>query len=231
MGVQHPTNVWPGLLRLRAAYVNRHGLRDYKLSGRSLMRLVLACPDKAVVDEVRRRSATAMGRISRWRAGLFDDLLKMFGQRGFVALVGIPYHVTDEGRADMAALHAQPERHGDRPGPDGCGLRDHANPDRTSVPGGPDAAAAVSGPGHEVEPGPPHRPPAIPPPGTTCRPPAQGRARLLQLARERAEELSARSPGALPGRGRPSLGLSSTTAPMRAELNRITALISEVESG
>ena len=70
MGIQHPTNVSPGLLRLRAAYVNKHRVRDYKLSGRSLMRLVLSrCPTRPWSTRSANGSRSTTRPTCAWRAG------------------------------------------------------------------------------------------------------------------------------------------------------------------
>jgi hypothetical protein len=106
MGIQSSTNNSPDLLRMRAAYVDRHKLRDFRLSGRSLMRLVRSrCVDKAVVDEIRARFTISCGTDLQMESRTWDHL-EMFGHKGaLVALIAHPYHITDEGREDMALLH------------------------------------------------------------------------------------------------------------------------------
>jgi hypothetical protein len=56
MGVQSSTNNSPALARMRAAFMARHKLRDYKLSGRSLVRMARSAgADAATVAAIRRR--------------------------------------------------------------------------------------------------------------------------------------------------------------------------------
>src|SRR4051812_26262879 len=106
MPIKHSTANSAALAARRTAYVARHKLRDFKLSGRSLMRLVLSrCSNRAVVDEVRTRFTISYGTALRMESRTWDPL-EMFGHKGpRVALVAHPYHVPDEGREDMALLH------------------------------------------------------------------------------------------------------------------------------
>src|SRR3954470_12156627 len=106
--IQPPTAAAAALAARRAAYVGRHRLKVFKLSGRSLMRLVRSrCCDQAVIDLIRKRFTLAgsYGTDLKMESRTFDHL-EMFGHRGqLVALVAHPYHVTEAGLEDMALLH------------------------------------------------------------------------------------------------------------------------------
>jgi hypothetical protein len=233
MGIQHSTATDAALARMRAAYVDRYKLRDFRLSGRSLMRLVRSrCADKPLVDEIRTRFTHHNGCDIQMDSRTWDHL-EMFGYEGaLVSLVAHPYHVTDVGREDMALLHR-------------AGLN--------VIEGGTDESwYGLSTTQIRVE----HPwlagrmlpPPKAPVKGTATVPlnpaPSPGRLpgespydarlrraapRLLELARERAAELAA-AIRLVPCVGPNGVG-ACLACEMRTDYDRIMRLIAEVELG
>jgi hypothetical protein len=103
MGIQHSTATDAELAAKRAAFVSKHGLKDFKLSGRSLMRMVRrTCVDAALVDVIRKRFTRHYGCDLQMESRSWDHL-EMLGKDGhLVSLVSHPYSVSAEGREDMA---------------------------------------------------------------------------------------------------------------------------------
>jgi hypothetical protein len=226
MGIQHPTNNSPDLLRMRAAFMGRHKLRDYKLSGRHLMKMVLTSgADKAAVDRVRDRFTYSYGCFLKWSGPAFDHL-EMMGRDGrALVLISHPYSIDDEGRRDLALLQAG-------------GLRVVIEGKERSWYGYGTEHIRIE---HPAFSGQVVRQPDIPLPPTRPASPSarivaetafEARLRragpaLLALARERAAELAA-ALAMIPCVG-PRSEAPCVACAMRTDLMRINALISGVE--
>lgn len=228
MPIQTTTARDAELAARRAEFVARNGLKDFKLSGRSLMRMVRrCCVDKALVDRIRERFTHHYGTDLRMEGETWDHL-EMFGRKGhLVVLVAHPYHVTDAGREDMALFHR-------------AGLNVVEGGTDESWYGFGSTQIRVEHPalaGRMLPPPaslPKVEPPRPAPP--TSRPLVESTytsrlykaaSLLLQLARERADELTAalRLVACVGPRGvGPCLSCE-----LRDELDRINALIAEVE--
>lgn len=107
MGIQATTARDAELTAKRQAFMGRHRLRDYKLSGRHLMKMVLTSGgDKAAVDRVRERFTYSYGCSLRWHGPTWDHL-EMMGRGGqALVMVSHPYSIDDEGRRDISLFRA-----------------------------------------------------------------------------------------------------------------------------
>jgi hypothetical protein len=223
MGIQSSTNNSPSLLRMRAAFMARHKLRDYKLSGRHLMRMVLTSgADKAAVDRVREHFTHSYGCFLKWSGPTFDHL-EMMGRGGrALVLISHPYSIDAEGRRDLALLQAG-------------GLRVVIEGKERSWYGYGTEHIRIEHPafsGQVVRPAPP--PPRPAPhaarlPAETAFEARLRRAapRLLEIARERADEL-VRAIAMVPCAGPTSPG-PCIRCELQADLLRIVAVIGDVE--
>jgi hypothetical protein len=222
MGVQHPTNNSPALLRMRAAFMGRHKLRDFKLSGRHLMRMVLTSgADRAAAARVRERFTYSYGCFLKWSGPTWDHL-EMMGRDGrALVLISHPYSIDDEGRRDIEILRAG-------------GLRVVIEGKERSWYGYGTEHVRIEHPafsGQVVRPAaPPSRPaaPAARHPGESAYEARLRRAapRLLELAREHAAQLVASSRLVAcvgPGGVTPCIRCE-----LQADLDRINAVLLEV---
>jgi hypothetical protein len=218
-----PTAADLALAAKRAAFVSRHGLRDFKLSGRHLMRMVRrTCANPALVAAIRARFTRHYGCDLQMESRTWDHL-EMLGKDGhLVALIAHPYSVSAEGREDMAVFRR-------------AGLVVIEGGEAASWYGFGTTQIIVARPefsGQVVRPAPPPPRPVAP----IVRPPAEtayeARLRaagpeLLEIARDRACELAAAlSLVACVG---PRSGAPCVACAMRGDYERITRLIAEVE--
>lgn len=107
MGIQATTARDVELARKREAFVAEHRLRDYKLSGRHLMKMVLTSgASKAAADRVRDRFTYSYGCSLRWHGPTWDHL-EMMGRDGqALVMISHPYSIDDEGRRDISLFQA-----------------------------------------------------------------------------------------------------------------------------
>lgn len=92
MGIQSPTARDVELARMREAFLAKHRLKDYKLSGRHLMKMVLSsAPDEAASDAIRTRFTSNYGCSLRWHGPTWDHMEMMGRGRQLIVMVSHPY--------------------------------------------------------------------------------------------------------------------------------------------
>jgi hypothetical protein len=223
MGIQSSTNSSPDLLRMRAAFMGRHALKNFKLSGRSLVRMARSAgADGATVAAIRGRFTYGHGTYLQW-SGPTSDHLEMMGPDGrLLVLVSHPY---PEPRKDCPDLELFRR----------AGLRVVIEGKDRSWYGFGTHHVRIEHPafsGQVARPAPaPSRPtpPAVRHPGESPHDARLRRAapRLLEFARERAAELAAALrlvPCAGPNGVGPCLACE-----LREDYARLVAVIAEVD--
>jgi len=217
MSINPPTAAdSPGLLRIRARFVNRHRLRDYRLSAHHLMRLVRSCTaDRAAIARIRSRFLPDGAYWIQWPGSSFDHMECLGRDRMPLVFVSHPYHVSDEGRADLELFRQ-------------AGLVVVEGGDDASWYGYGTTQILVAHPAFSGEVARPATRPIAPPVESayTARLHRAAPA-LLALAREHAEQLAA-SIAMIPCTG-PGGVTPCLSCELRVDYDRINALIDEVE--
>ena len=215
MGIQATTARDAELARKREAFLSEHKLRDYKLSGRHLMKMVLASgASKAAADAVRERFTYSYGCSLKWSGPTWDHLEMLGRDKQMLVLVSHPYSIDDEGRRDISLFKA-------------AGLRVVVGDKAESWYGYGTYHVRVEHPafsGEVVRPASPRR---LPVESAYAARLHRAAPALLGLARERAADLSA-SIAMIPCTG-PGGVTPCLSCELRVDLGRITALIREVE--